>query len=130
MKGRRVAVTGMGVVASCGVGVEAFFDGLCSPASVGPRVLEDFDPAPYFENAKDARRADRFSQFAVVAAEEALAQAGEIDADRARRATFIGTGVGGLQTLESQIEVRLDKGERRVSPFLRSEEHTSELQSH
>jgi len=118
MLGRRVAITGMGVIAPCGVGVDAFFDGLCSPAPVGPRTLDDFDPAPWFDNAKAARRADRFSQFAVVAAEEALSQAGELDADPARRGTFIGTGVGGLQTLESQIEVRLERGERRVSPFL------------
>lgn len=118
MKGRRVAVTGIGVVAPCGVGVDAFFEGLCAPAPVGPRILEDFDPAPYFDNPKEARRSDRFSQFALAAAEEALAQAGELDADPARRGTFIGTGVGGIQTLEAQIEVRLEKGERRVSPFL------------
>ncbi|MEZ5244053.1 MAG: beta-ketoacyl-ACP synthase II [Acidimicrobiales bacterium] len=118
MKGRRVAVTGIGVVAPCGVGVDAFFEGLCSPAPVGPRILEDFDPTLYFDNPKEARRSDRFSQFALAAAEEALAQAGEIDADPTRRGTFIGTGVGGIQTLEAQIEVRIEKGERRVSPFL------------
>ena len=118
MKGRRVAVTGIGVVAPCGVGVDAFFEGLCAPAPVGPRILEDFDPTPYFDNPKEARRSDRFSQFALAAAEEALAQAGELDADLARRGTFIGTGVGGIQTLEAQIEVRIEKGERRVSPFL------------
>ena len=118
MKGRRVAVTGIGVVAPCGVGVDAFFEGLCSSAPVGPRTLDDFDPAPYFDNPKEARRSDRFSQFALAAAEEALAQAGTLDADPARRGTFIGTGVGGIQTLEAQIEVRIEKGERRVSPFL------------
>ena len=118
MQGRRVAVTGIGVVAPCGVGVDAFFEGLCSPAPVGARVLEDFDPAPYFDNPKEARRSDRFAQFALAAATEALAQAGDLDADPARRGTFVGTGVGGIQTLESQIEVRVEKGERRVSPFL------------
>ncbi|MDW3218170.1 MAG: beta-ketoacyl-ACP synthase II [Acidimicrobiales bacterium] len=118
MRGRRVAVTGIGVVAPCGVGREAFFEGLCSPAPVGPRTLEDFDPAPAFANPKEARRSDRFTQFALVAAMEALEQAGEIDADPARRGTFVGTGVGGIQTLEAQIGVQLDKGERRVSPFL------------
>lgn len=118
MQGRRVAVTGLGVVAPCGVGAEAFFEGLCAPAPVGPRILEDFDPAPYFDNPKEARRADRFSQFALAAATQALEQAGELDADPARRGTFIGTGVGGIQTLEAQIEVRVEKGERRVSPFL------------
>jgi len=118
MSGRRVAVTGLGVVAPCGVGVEAFWTGLCSPAPVGPRVLEDWDASPYFENAKEVRRSDRFTQFAVAAAEEALGQAGELGADPARLGTFIGTGVGGIETLETQIETRLTKGERRVSPFL------------
>ncbi|MXW60761.1 MAG: beta-ketoacyl-ACP synthase II [Acidimicrobiaceae bacterium] len=118
MQGRRVAVTGLGIVAPCGVGVEAFWAGLCSPAPVGPRVLEDWDASPYFENAKEVRRSDRFTQLAVAAAEEALAQAGELGADPARLGTFIGTGVGGIETLETQIETRLTKGERRVSPFL------------
>ena len=118
MQGRRVAVTGLGVVAPCGVGVDAFWEGLCSPAPVGPRVLEDWDASPYFENAKEVRRSDRFTQFAVAAADEALAQAGELGADPARLGTFIGTGVGGIETLETQIEIRLTKGERRVSPFL------------
>ncbi|MEQ8842628.1 MAG: beta-ketoacyl-ACP synthase II [Acidimicrobiales bacterium] len=118
MQGRRVAVTGIGVVAPCGIGVDAFFEGLCSPAPVGPRILDDFDPTPYFDNPKEARRSDRFSQFALAAAEQAMAQAGEIDADPVRRGTFVGTGVGGIQTLEGQIEVRIEKGERRVSPFL------------
>ena len=118
MKGRRVAVTGVGVVAPCGVGADAFWEGLCGPAPVGFRTLDDFDPTVYFDNPKEARRADRFTQFAVAAAEEALAQAGELDADPVRRGTFIGTGVGGIETLEKQIEVRMEKGERRVSPFL------------
>ena len=118
MQGRRVAVTGLGVVAPCGVGVDAFWEGLCSPAPVGPRVLEDWDASPYFENAKEVRRSDRFTQFAVAASDEALAQAGELGADPARLGTFIGTGVGGIETLETQIEIRLTKGERRVSPFL------------
>lgn len=118
MQGRRVAVTGIGVVAPCGVGTDAFFEGLCSPAPVGFRRLDDFDPSAHFDNPKEVRRTDRFAQFAVVAAAEALAQAGEIDADPARRGTFIGTGVGGIQTLEDQIVVRVEKGERRVSPFL------------
>ena len=118
MQGRRVAVTGLGVVAPCGVGVDAFWEGLCSPAPVGPRVLENWDASPYFENAKEVRRSDRFTQFAVAAADEALEQAGELGADPARLGTFIGTGVGGIETLETQIEIRLTKGERRVSPFL------------
>jgi 3-oxoacyl-[acyl-carrier-protein] synthase II len=118
MNRRRVAVTGLGVVAPCGLGAEAFFEGLCRPAPVGPRRMVDFDPGPYFDNPKDARRADPFTQFAVAAAAEALAQAGPITADPNRCGTYVGTGVGGIKTLEDQIELRLEKGERRVSPFL------------
>lgn len=118
MQPRRVAVTGIGVVAPCGVGVDAFWEGLCSPAPVGPRVLKDWDASRYFDNPKELRRTDRFTQFALAAADEALAQAGELGLDPARLGTFIGTGVGGIETLETQIENRLTKGERRVSPFL------------
>lgn len=118
MLGRRVAVTGIGVVAPAGIGKEAFWSGLLSPAPNGFRQIEDWDPSPYFDNPKEARRSDRVSQFTLAAAAEALGQAGEISADPARRGTFVGTGVGGIGTLEEQIEVRLSKGERRVSPFL------------
>ena len=118
MLGRRVAVTGIGVVAPAGIGKEAFWSGLLSPAPNGFRQIEDWDPSPYFDNPKEARRSDRVSQFTLAAAAEALEQAGEISADPARRGPFVGTGVGGIGTLEEQIEVRLSKGERRVSPFL------------
>lgn len=118
MLGRRVAVTGIGVVAPAGIGKDAFWSGLLSPAPNGFRQIEDWDPSLYFDNPKEARRSDRVSQFTLAAAAEALEQAGEISADPARRGTFVGTGVGGIGTLEEQIEVRLSKGERRVSPFL------------
>ena len=118
MLGRRVAVTGIGVVAPAGIGKDAFWRGLLSPAPNGFRQVDDWDPTPYFDNPKEARRSDRVSQFTLAAAAEALEQAGEISADPARRGTFVGTGVGGIGTLEEQIEVRLSKGERRVSPFL------------
>ncbi|MCQ3813265.1 MAG: beta-ketoacyl-ACP synthase II [Acidimicrobiia bacterium] len=118
MQGRRVAVTGLGVVAPCGVGVEAFWEGLCAPAPIGPRQIHRWDASAYFENPKEMRRTDRFTQLAVAAADEALAQAGDLAIDPSRLGTFIGTGVGGIETLETQIEVRLTKGERRVSPFL------------
>lgn len=118
MNARRVAVTGIGVVSPCGMGADAFWEGLCGVASVGPRKLTDWDPSPYFDNNKEARRCDRFAQFAIAAAEEALAQAGELTAESARKGTFIGTGVGGIETLETQIEICLTRGARRVSPFL------------
>lgn len=118
MLGRRVAVTGFGVVARAGIGADAFWDGLLGEAPVGARQIEDWDPSPYFDSPKDARRSDPCTQYALAAAEQALEMAGELSADPARRATFVGTGVGGIGTLEDQIEVRLNKGERRVSPFL------------
>ncbi|MCP4843538.1 MAG: beta-ketoacyl-ACP synthase II [Acidimicrobiales bacterium] len=118
MQGRRVAVTGLGVVAPCGIGVDAFWEGLCGPAPEGDRRVHDFDPSPWFDNPKEARRADRCTQFAIAAADMALEQAGTLTADPGRRGVWIGTGIGGIQTLEEQIRTRLDKGERRVSPFL------------
>ncbi|MDG2908047.1 MAG: beta-ketoacyl-ACP synthase II [Acidimicrobiales bacterium] len=118
MQRRRVAVTGLGVIAPCGIGVDAFWDGLCGPAPVGDRRVHDFDPSPWFDNPKEVRRADRCTQFAIAAADMALEQAGDLTADPSRSGVWIGTGIGGIQTLEDQIKVRLDKGERRVSPFL------------
>ncbi|MGI9604808.1 MAG: beta-ketoacyl-[acyl-carrier-protein] synthase family protein [Acidimicrobiales bacterium] len=118
MDSRRVAVTGVGVVAPCGIGRDAFWTGLQGPVEDAERRVHDFDPTPYFENPKEVRRTDRFAQFAFAAAHEALEQAGEIDAAPTRRGVFVGTGIGGLTTLEDQIINRYEKGERRVSPFL------------
>ncbi|MBC8364090.1 MAG: beta-ketoacyl-ACP synthase II [Actinobacteria bacterium] len=118
MQGRRVAVTGLGVIASCGIGIDAFWEGLCGPAPEGYRRVHDFDPSPWFDNPKEVRRADRCTQFAIAAADMALEQAGTMTADPGRRGVWIGTGIGGIHTLEDQITTRLDKGERRVSPFL------------
>jgi 3-oxoacyl-[acyl-carrier-protein] synthase II len=73
MAGRRVAITGVGVVSPCGIGNEAFWDGLNSAPPEGLRRVTDFDPEPFFANAKEARRTDRFAQFALAAAAEALA---------------------------------------------------------
>lgn len=118
--GHRVAVTGYGVVAPCGIGREAYWNGLLGPGVTGTRAVEiaDWDPSPWFDNPKDARRADRVEQFALAAAAEAFAQAGRPDVDPARFGTIFATGIGGLHTLEEQVIVRVEKGERRVSPFL------------
>ena len=120
-QGRRIAITGLGVVAPCGLGKEAYWNGLLGPGldGVGRSVdIEDWDSTPYYDSPKDARRADGSEQYAIAAATEALAQAGDLALDPARIGTIFGTGVGGIYTLEEQIAVRLDKGERRVSPFL------------
>ena len=118
MAGRRVAVTGIGALARCGIGADAFWQGLLEPAPEGSRAVDDFDPEPYFDNVKESRRTDRFAQFALAVAQMALEQAGEITADPLRRGVIFGTGVGGLNTLEDQIWTYHDKGPRRVSPFL------------
>jgi 3-oxoacyl-[acyl-carrier-protein] synthase II len=120
-QGRRVAITGYGVVAPCGLGKADYWKGLLGPGLSGAgraTRIENWDPSPYYASPKDARRADLSEQFAIAAAVEAMAQAGDLGLDSARFGTIFATGVGGIQTLEEQIEVRLAKGERRVSPFL------------
>ena len=118
--GHRIAITGYGVVAPCGVGKEAFWKGLLGPGFTGSRSIElqDWDPLPYFDSPKDARRSDRCEQFALAAAGEAIAQSGTLPYEPSRIGTIFGTGIGGLRTLEEQVIVRVEKGERRVSPFL------------
>jgi len=122
-RGRRVAVTGLGVVAPCGIGVDAYWAGLLGPGITSGKSIEiaDWDPTPWYDSPKEARRADRFEQFATAAAAEAFESVGGVDAigvDPARFGTIFATGVGGLRSLEEQIRVRIDRGDRRVSPFL------------
>jgi 3-oxoacyl-[acyl-carrier-protein] synthase II len=115
---RRVAVTGVGVIAACGIGRDAFWAGLLAPQSEGERRIEGFDPDSVFDSPKEARRTDRFSQIALYAAAEALEQAGDVGADPSRAGVVLGAGVGGLATTEREIIVMHEKGPRRVSPFL------------
>ena len=119
-RGRRVAITGYGVVAPTGLGREAFWRGLNGPGITGSRTVSfaDWDPTPYYANAKEARRADQVEQMAVAAAAEAFEHAGRPSATPDRFGTIFATGVGGLKTTEEQIGVLIAKGERRVSPFL------------
>lgn len=119
MTQRRVAITGLGVVAACGTGVEAFWDGLNGPASdEAERRVTDFDPRDWYENPKEARRSDRSTQFAVAAATQAIEHAGGIHGDPTRSGVIYATGVGGMATFEAEVEKFLEKGARRVSPFL------------
>jgi 3-oxoacyl-[acyl-carrier-protein] synthase II len=120
---RRVAVTGLGVVAPAGIGAKDFWAGLNGSSAPQGRtiVFEDWDPSPYFDSPKQSRRADRVEQFALAAAGQAFDHVGGVDAigiDASRFGTIFATGVGGLHTLEEQIGIRIAKGERRVSPFL------------
>jgi 3-oxoacyl-[acyl-carrier-protein] synthase II len=117
IQGRRVAITGMGVVAGCGTGLDEFWTGLLSPAPEGERRVRDFDPSVWF-GPKEARRVDRFCQFSVASAEMALSDAGDTSVDPARAGVIFATGVGGFETLQEQVHVFYEKGARRVSPFL------------
>ena len=118
--GHRVAITGYGVVAPCGIGKQNFWQGLLGPGVSGSHSveIENWDPSPYFAGPKEARRADRCEQYALAAASEAISQSGPLPYDSPRIGTIFGTGIGGLRTLEEQVIVRVEKGERRVSPFL------------
>jgi 3-oxoacyl-[acyl-carrier-protein] synthase II len=113
-----VAVTGRGVVTSLGEGADAFFDSLAAGASGivdGESRALDFDPERYMD-PRVARRTDRFAQFGVAAADQAATEAALADCDPDRVAVVIGTGVGGLITLQEQCESFLARGERGVSP--------------
>ena len=128
----RVAVTGLGVKTPAGTDLETFWSRLLSgrstaagirrydpsplPVRIGCEVL-DFEPTDYL-GAKEARRVDRVTQLGVAAAADALADAGDPGADPARCAVILGTGIGGLITLEEQITIYGEKGAGRVSPFL------------
>ncbi|MEM9036746.1 MAG: beta-ketoacyl synthase N-terminal-like domain-containing protein [Actinomycetota bacterium] len=118
-QGRRVAVVGLGAVTTCGVGIDALWDGLVGPQPEGERRVHDWDPTPFYDSPKEARRHDRHTQFTMGAAMEALDAAGDdLVADPARAGVIYATGVGGMSSFEAQVEVYLNKGERRVSPFL------------
>lgn len=130
---KRVVITGMGVISPVGTGINAFWDALVKGRSgIGPisrfdasdlptRIageVKDFDPMQYLDK-KEARRMDRFTQFALCATQMALADAGlNVDnVDRERLGVVLGTGIGGTQTFEDQHRVLLERGRSRVSPF-------------
>ncbi len=115
---RRVAIVGLGVTSAAGTGVDEFWKGLNAKEVIGDRRIPDFDPEPFYDSPKHARRADRSQQFATVATAQAMADAGELNADPERCGVIYGTGIGGLQTFEDQVLVHEHKGARRVSPFM------------
>jgi 3-oxoacyl-[acyl-carrier-protein] synthase II len=117
---RRVAITGVGAVTPLGVGAAA----LTERWTAGESGIEDglgrcseFEPADHLTR-RQVRRTDRFTQLALVAATEAVGQAGLADApyDRAEIGSVIGTGIGGLATIESQHVTLREKGQGAVSP--------------
>lgn len=131
---KRVVITGLGAVTPLGIGTEAYWEGLISGTSgVGPITRFDaadfdvriaaevkgFDPENYMDR-REARRMDSFAQFGVAAARMALEDAGlqitEANADRI--GVLVGSGIGGLRSLEEQARILYDKGPSRVSPLL------------
>jgi len=132
---RRVVVTGMGLVTALGSDVASTWDGLVAgrsgirtitafdPARVASRIageVPDFDPSAVLDR-KEQRRNDRYTQLALVATREAMAQAGlpaRLDGELAERTgILLGTGLGGGITFAEQVTVLLEKGPDRMSPF-------------
>jgi 3-oxoacyl-[acyl-carrier-protein] synthase II len=132
---RRVVITGMGVVSPIGCDLDTFWSNLQAGVS-GVRKVEafdtseyqckiggevrDFNPEPFFNNPKDARRSDRYTQLAMAASKMAVAHSG-IDfskCDSFRAGVMVGSGIGGLDTLTKQHTILLQRHPSRVSPFV------------
>jgi 3-oxoacyl-[acyl-carrier-protein] synthase II len=117
MSKRRVVVTGVGVVAAPGVGMDDLWKGLQEPPpGPGPYLIPNWDPEPWLPK-REHRRLDKFTQFALVAADEAIDQSGPLTVDPNRVAVSVATGIGGLETLEELVHGS-DAHDPRVSPFL------------
>ncbi len=125
----------MGLVSPLGNDLKSFWDNLSNGRSgIGPITLfdvtqydcriagevRDFDPAIAFKNPRDARRSDRFTQLAVAAAKSALADSGLTlpvpNPDRI--GVMVGSGIGGLKTMEDQHTILMNRGPSRISPFM------------
>lgn len=130
----RVVVTGVGAVSPLGIGADALWNGLVEGRS-GIRAIQHFDTsnldvkiagevpdfvARDFMNFKAAKRMDRFAQFAVAAAREAVEMANlDISEENSDRiGIMVNTGGGGFPTIENEVQVMNDGGAKRVSPFL------------
>ncbi len=130
----RVVITGMGVISPIGNDVKTFWDNISAGKS-GISMIETFDTTKFktkiagavnnFDSEsifgrKEARRMDRYTQFAVAAAKQAIEDARlKLDEmDRERVAVYVGSGIGGIQTLLEQDEQLKSRGPERVSPLL------------
>lgn len=131
---RRVVITGIGVISPIGTGKDKFFqslkDGVCGvdlitrfdteayDAKIAAEV-KDFDPTEYIDK-KECRRMDRFTQYAVAASKMAVADAAlDLEAvDSDMFGVCIGSGIGGMETMEAQHDILREKGPGRVSPFM------------
>jgi len=134
MELKRVVVTGLGAVTPLGNNLQDYWKGLINGRSgIGPITLFDaskhvcqiggevkgFDPHDYLDR-KEAKRIDRFAQFAIAASQQALTDAQFVinDLNAEEVGVIIGTGVGGLKVLEDQHEILMTKGATRCSPFM------------
>jgi len=135
MSERRVVITGLGVISPVGNDLESFWQSIQAGRSGVSRYtafdsekfdskiageVRDFDPKPFYKNPKDVRRSDRYTQFAVAATKMGINDSGldlsAVDLDRA--GVMIGSGVGGLATMEEQVTKMLTRGPNRTSPFM------------
>ena len=133
MSNRRVVVTGLGCITPIGKNVEETWNGiengvcgvdtmkLVNPETFKTKMdaeVKDYNPHDYFD-VKQARRLDRSSQFALIAAREAFADSGisEENTDFNNVGIFVSSGIGGLITIQNQCEVNLEKGHNRISPM-------------
>ena len=132
---RRVVITGLGAVTpigndvatmwqnllagQCGIDLITHFDAAAFDTRIAGEV-KNFDPVKSFPSPKEVRRADRFAQFGVAAAHEALLDSG-LDLEKTNRdevGAFIGSGIGGLETVADQHTILMNKGPGRLSPFM------------
>ncbi len=131
--GNRVVVTGIGVISPIGTGRETFWKALLAgtngierisrfdPAEYAAQIageVKDFDPTLYIDK-KESKRMDRYAQFAVAATKMAIedAKLDLVNEDCDRIGTFIGAGIGGIETMHSQYEKLFSKGPHHISPF-------------
>jgi len=136
MSDRRVVITGVGVLSPLGNDLESTWSALkAGKSGIGPVTLldpepypakiagevRDFDAAQYFSNPKDARRCDRYTQFGMAASKMAVEDSGlmdKTDLDLTRVGVMIGSGIGGLGTLEREHTKLIQRSPSRVSPFV------------
>ncbi|PWU05405.1 MAG: beta-ketoacyl-[acyl-carrier-protein] synthase II [Verrucomicrobia bacterium] len=131
---KRIVVTGLGVITSIGTGIEQYWENLLKGTSGITNVtrfdaseyscqvaseVTDFDPAQYMDG-KEVKRTDRYTHFAVAASKLAAADA-KLDVtklDPTRFGVIIGSGIGGMETIEQQSRRLFEQGPRKVSPFM------------
>ena len=130
---RRVVITGMGAITPIGKTVESFWDGIKKGECGIDKIthfdttnfkvklaaeIKEYDPEEYFDK-KQAKRLDKFSQYAIIAAKEALKDSGitKENTDMEKFGVVVSSGIGGLETIEEQCNTYFSKGPDRISPM-------------